>query len=176
MTPKQLEAAKLRVSGFVKDGVPRKVRIYDNGGETADRYTVVFTGRYRDKTMGEFWSLGMSGAPFHPQGVGMHSTHPRQIDYPTYGHLGKKISFVDLPEDCQRLVFSDYRYLWDLPLMFERVYKCLVCNKPIDRTPTMGYDRHEHQTKRLYVKADFSEVIATKIRKNEGRLPEEFCP
>ena len=174
MTPLQIERAKARVDAFMKDGVPRKIRVYDNGGTSADRYTVVFTGNYRKKTLGEFWYVGMSSAPFHPQGVGMHGTHPRQIDYPTYGHLGKKIKFVDLPEDCQRLIFQDYRYLWDLPLMFQRFYKCLVCNCLIDRTPIQGYDRHEHQAQRLYVKADFSEVIAAQIHKNKGRLPEEL--
>jgi hypothetical protein len=63
----------------------------------------------------------MSGAPFHPQGFGQHGESETIIDRPTYGHLGKKITFADLPEDCQKLVISDYRYYWQL---------CAVCGAP----------------------------------------------
>ena len=107
-----------RSERLLPGGVPRYIRCYDNGGESFDRYTVVFTGRYRKKTGGEFWDLGMSANPFHPQGFGQHGSNREQIDWPTYGHLGKKIKFQDLPEDCQKLVMDDYRYLWDL---------CAVC-------------------------------------------------
>ena len=48
-------------------------------------------------------------SPFHPQGES-----PDQIDRPTYGHLGKKIKFSDLPEDCQTLVLQDYKEIWGL--------------------------------------------------------------
>jgi hypothetical protein len=100
---------------FLSDGeTPKYLRIYDNGGETADRYTVVFTGRYRHKTMGEFWVLGMSGAPRHPQGVCMHDTYTKQVDWPTYGHLGRKILFRDLPTACQEVARFDYCYLNDV--------------------------------------------------------------
>ena len=46
------------------------LEIRDNGGETADRYTVIYTtksGRYND-------AVGMSEHPFHPQGFGQHCT------------------------------------------------------------------------------------------------------
>ena len=94
--------------------IPRKVRIYDNGGETFDRYTVVFTGRYGHLTAGETWILGMSGNPCHPQGFGQHSTYRERIDVPSYAHLGKRISFLTLPRPCQDLVRADYRELWGL--------------------------------------------------------------
>lgn len=99
---------------LLPNGVPRYIRCYDNGGESADRYTVVFSGRYRYKTGGVFWYIGMSGAPFHPQGIGIHEANETLIDRPTYGHLGKKIQFKDLPDDCQKLVLNDYVYLWDI--------------------------------------------------------------
>lgn len=78
--------------------------IYDNGGETADRYTVYyrkpqgwpegFRGRY-------FPCVGMSAHPFHPQGVGMHDEGmPGE-------HNGRRIQFRALPPDCQRLVIQD---------------------------------------------------------------------
>ena len=110
---------KSRTECLLPGGVPRYIRCYDNGGESFDRYTVVFTGRYKHKTGGAFWYVGMSDNPFHPQGFGQHGeSTDNQIDWPTYGHLGKKIKFQDLPEDCQKLVQDNYRYLWDL---------CAVC-------------------------------------------------
>lgn len=111
-----------RIKSLLPNGVPKCVRCYDNGGTTADRYTVVYTGRYRGK--GHFQYVGMSALPFHPQGVGMHGEHWQQIDTnksgfaPAMGrknHLGKRIPFVELPKDCQRLVLSDYRNIWGLP-------------------------------------------------------------
>ena len=103
-----------RTASLLPNGIPKYVRCYDNGGETADRFTVVFTGRYTHKTGGDFIYLSMSGAPFHPQGVGQHGSDRKQIDRPAYSHLGKKIKFQDLPDDCRKLVLSDYKDLWDL--------------------------------------------------------------
>lgn len=105
--------------------VPRHIRVYDNGGETFDRYTVVYTGRYRRNPRDGYQYVGMSEHPFHPQGFGQHGeTRDRPCDYaehsnhvPPVGkscHLGKRITFADLPADCQRLVLRDYRELWDL--------------------------------------------------------------
>jgi hypothetical protein len=96
------------------NGVPRYIRVYDNGGKTADRYTVVFTGNYRRKTNLGFLYVGMSENPFHPLGVGQHGDSNTPIDRPRYGHLGKMIKFDMLPEDCKNLVVSDYKDLWDI--------------------------------------------------------------
>ncbi len=88
---------------------PRWIRCYDNGGKTADRYIVVFT-------KGKRVYLSMNREPFHPQGIGMHGEWNKgenSIDRPTYGHLGKKIAFNQLPEDCQKLVRQDYSAMWD---------------------------------------------------------------
>lgn len=105
---KQQEERKKKL---LPDGKPRYVRCYDNGGETLDRYTVVFTGRYTHKTANEHWYLGMSPNPF--VGVGTHGSSETQIDYPTYGHLGKKIKFEDLSEKAQECVMQTYLYLWE---------------------------------------------------------------
>jgi len=102
-----------RKNALVPNGIPRYVRCYDNGGTSADRYTVVFTGRYTHKTNGGFWYLGMSTNPFHPQGIGQHGDSNSPIDTPSYKHLGKKIKFTDLTAECQKLVLQDYLYLWD---------------------------------------------------------------
>lgn len=105
---------------------PRWIRCYDNGGTegtrkhdgrdigTIDRYTVVFSGRYTHKTGRQHWDVCMSESPYHPQGVGMHGESNGPIDRPTSGHLGKRIKFMDLPADCQRLIIDDYTYLWDI--------------------------------------------------------------
>lgn len=103
-----------RVESLLPGGIPKYVRCYDNGGETADRYTVVFTGNYTRKTGGEHWYVGMSGNPFHPLGIGIHESSRTQIDRPSYGHLGKKIKFDDLTENCKLCVLQTYKELWDL--------------------------------------------------------------
>lgn len=104
-----------REKQLMPGGMPRYVHCYDNGGESFDRYTIVFTGRYRHKTGGEFWYLGASEHPFHPQGLGQLGTSPKQIDDPIYSHLGKKVTFQSLPEDVQMFILQEYKYLWDLP-------------------------------------------------------------
>lgn len=76
----------------------KNLRIYDNGGKTFDRYTVVFMNQEEYKGM--YSALGMSREPFHPQGFGQHcSAMPGR-------HLGKRIKFNQLPEDCKRCVLQ----------------------------------------------------------------------
>jgi hypothetical protein len=119
VTPKQLATSRKRTAAFLPEGKPRWVHLYDNGGRSFDRYTAVMTGRYADKfnaRPGFTIGVGMSAHPFHPQGFGQHFENRARIDWPTYGHLGKKIKFEDLPVDCQRLVLDDYAALWDLPI------------------------------------------------------------
>ena len=106
-------------------GAPKYVRVYDNGGETADRYTVVYSKR-SNKTHGERYYdfRAMSANPFDPCGVGLWGEtrhYPVDSDRgkwpPAMGrtcHLGKRIPFADLPEPCQRLVIQDYRELWNI--------------------------------------------------------------
>jgi hypothetical protein len=115
---------------FMPGGVPLLVRCYDNGGSDAaggsvDRYTVCFTGRYRSRTAGEFCYLCMSEHPFDPHGVSIHGSDGMQIDVNRWGfapmigrknHLGRRIKFEDLPEDCRALVVADYCAYWDLGL------------------------------------------------------------
>lgn len=100
-------------SFFTADGIPKKIRCYDNQGRSFDRYTICFTGNYRHLTGGEFIGLGASEHPSHPQGFGQHFSHTAQCDYPTYGHLGKKVKFESLPVDVQKFIVSDYLSLWN---------------------------------------------------------------
>ena len=77
-----------------------KMKIFDNGGETFDRYTVVFTDV--KETRDSFYALGMSENPYHPQGFGLH------CDAIPGDHLGKEIEFLDLPYDCKRMVENEF--------------------------------------------------------------------
>lgn len=106
-----------RIDSLIPLGVPRYIRIWDNGGSekengTFDRYTVVFHKKsFRDDRGAYFMYIGMSENPFHPQGFGQHG----EIEDPKGGrHLGKRIKFDQLPPDCQSLVLSDYKELWGL--------------------------------------------------------------
>lgn len=73
------------------------LRIYDNGGKTADRYTIIpprWAVEYRESAA--FWeAIGSSETPFHPQGFGMH------ISAAPGAHLGKRIRWEDLPRDVK---------------------------------------------------------------------------
>lgn len=87
---------------------PKYVRIYDNGGATADRYTVVFT-----KKSNPCEYIGMSSQPYHPTfGVFTRGDSFFPIDRPKSSHLGKHISFAKLPLDCQEIVLREYADLW----------------------------------------------------------------
>lgn len=100
-----------RQTVLMTNGIPRWIRCYDNGGATFDRYTIVFT---KKRVNGVFVYVGASEHPFDPQGFGQHGESDSPIDRPTYSHLGKRIAFTDLPPDVQRLVVSDYKFIWSL--------------------------------------------------------------
>ncbi len=119
-----------RIASFLPGGIPKWVRIYDDGGKSADRYTVVFTGKgYKcEGYPGRFHTvIGMSGAPFHPQGICQHEEWNQMFDAPqgwpvAIGrrcYLGKRIPFKELPLDCQKVVMNDYCEVHELPKTFE---------------------------------------------------------
>ncbi len=79
--------------------------VYDGGEQWADRYTVYYGGRgslYIDHRGNQMrLCVGMSERPFHPQGFGQHG------DGMPGRHNGKRITFDQLPPDCQKLVLQD---------------------------------------------------------------------
>ena len=102
---------------------PRWLRCYDNGGldngGSFDRFTVVFT---RKRLEGWTQYRAMSVHPCHPQGFGQWGEVQDGLDTnkdgfaPAMGrrcHLGQRIPFEALPDDCQELVRADYRKLWN---------------------------------------------------------------
>lgn len=100
-----------------EDGTPKELFILDNGGETWDRYSVYFTGPYIHLTLGEHMYVGMSALPYDTQGFGQHGSGKGMLtieDVKEYTHVGKPITFNELPPDCKRLVMDDYNELWDL--------------------------------------------------------------
>jgi len=83
---------------------------WDNGGRTADRYSIAITGMQSTRRNGQtvyhtYW-LGASAAPFHPQGFGQHGGEIDTRDYfrSRYTHLGHPVDFLDLPPDVQRFI------------------------------------------------------------------------
>jgi hypothetical protein len=89
------------------------IRIYDNP-DYADRFTICYI-RQESKHNGVSWFpyRAASSHPYDPQGIGLYGESPHApIDFPCAGmgrknHLGKRISFSELPADVQRLVVQD---------------------------------------------------------------------
>jgi hypothetical protein len=79
--------------------------IYDNGGKTCDRYTVVYAP-FTVNGRQYFPYVGMSAEPFHPQGFGQHGELPSRY---TRQSGEKVLNFAELPDDCRRLVLSDLK-------------------------------------------------------------------
>ena len=77
-----------------------RIACYDNGGKTADRYTVIYLEFTKNRAR-TFAARGMCPMPSHPFGIGQFTTAMRG------SHLGKRIAFDALPIDCQKLVLSD---------------------------------------------------------------------
>lgn len=73
------------------------IAVFDNGGETFDRYTV-FVNEWHDYAKTVHMCLGMSHNPTDPQGYSQWgSGHPGT-------HCGKQIIFHQLPEHIQQHV------------------------------------------------------------------------
>lgn len=88
------------------EGAPRPVlACYDTGPHRgADRYTVLYGAPLWDKSYGrDVPARAMSHYPFDPHGIGLF------VQVPAYDRsgLGRKIRYLDLPEDCRRLVERD---------------------------------------------------------------------
>jgi hypothetical protein len=95
----------------------QQVRVFDNGGETFDRYTIIFP---------DGWIVGSSENPNHPQGFWQHDKNIFEdlglesidqwimgFDNPDYPEqtlentLGKEVKVSDLPEAVQRQIKID---------------------------------------------------------------------
>ena len=84
------------------------ISVWDDGNKVIDRYTVVFLDDEYDN--GKMPYLAMSVYPFHPQGFCQHGEMATHL----VAHRGrggaftKRISFFDLPSDCQKAVRREW--------------------------------------------------------------------
>jgi len=129
---------RARIKRLLPGGIPRYVRVWDAGPEENDRFTVVFCGRYRQRGIPKHtpWSqmpwfqyVGMNSQPFHPSyGICQHGESQNIIDCPNgwteqigrkcrhNPSLGRRITFLDLPLDCQQIVLRDYGEIWGIAM------------------------------------------------------------
>lgn len=84
-----------------------QIKCYDNGGKSYDRYAVVFA----EKINGSYVFVGMSSNPNRPMGFAMCDQSDNRIDIPSYSHLGRRVDFEKLPNDCQVWVKQIYEEL-----------------------------------------------------------------
>lgn len=75
----------------------RRVRCYDNQGETADQYTIQTISR-------PFYCIFSSANPSHPQGVWSAEEMDHAADDQEPEMFGRRISFNKLPERCRKTV------------------------------------------------------------------------
>ena len=73
----------------------RKFRIFDNGGKTVDRFTLI-------NSWGEVF--GFDENPFRPLGFGQYCGNINQWKSKSTKHLGKKISYDELTEEAKTFV------------------------------------------------------------------------
>lgn len=83
----------------LEDLKPFIFRITDNGGRTADRFTVTTCD-------GDYFA--MSSRPFHPQGFGQtgEGIDVQGIEERVESGEERDLRWIDLPEDCQRCVMD----------------------------------------------------------------------
>ena len=95
-TPKTPKIPKQKSTKKFQDGT--NVRVYDDGGKTTDRYTVVLDSPDWDTSVnkGEKAMIGLSGDPESPQGFSQFTSGQEGK------HLGKLIEYDSLPEHLRK--------------------------------------------------------------------------
>jgi len=82
--------------------------IYDNRGQSADRYTVIYREPVTGSTYADMWIgyRAMSENPFHPQGVGMYGEF-RAHECAGFRYRARPAKWSDLPDAVKRCVRQD---------------------------------------------------------------------
>lgn len=89
---------------WLEGAPPHVLACYDNGGRSADRYTVLYGAPVWEPGYGRNVPyLAASAHPFHPLGFGQHGDMPAH----NRAALGRKIRWADLPPDVQRCALQD---------------------------------------------------------------------
>ena len=91
------------LNSVYKNGKKYVCRIYDDGGETFDRYTICLKA-YRSYRGLIYPYLAASTHPFDAHGFGQHGENDTPIDGK---HLGKRIAFEDCPKDVQDFILQN---------------------------------------------------------------------
>lgn len=90
----------------IADRYGTTLRIYDNGGRSFDRYTIIpprWAHDYRERMPRCLFSaIGASERPFNPQGFGMCITAMPG------SHLGKRLHWDALPADVQKFARQSF--------------------------------------------------------------------
>ena len=89
--------------------MPARFRLWDNGGRSADRYTVVDARGWRAELDGRIYRNGVafSRSPYHPQGIGLSiELDDRNWAGANFRSWGRRIKFGDLEGDGRILVAS----------------------------------------------------------------------
>lgn len=108
---KEYTPRRASVTKWLQDAPDYILDVLDNGGATADRYTVIFTKALSSRTgrFGETWMsyLGMSYAPTHPQGVSMWGEF-KAHECANYRRCNARhrIKWTDLPEHIRSHVIA----------------------------------------------------------------------
>jgi hypothetical protein len=88
------------------------IDLWDNGGRTADRYTIAISGVQEVDGKAYTIFLGASSDPFHPQGFGQHSHDIPTREYvgnmriQRHRNLGKRITWAMLPDKVKQFVIG----------------------------------------------------------------------
>lgn len=90
---------------WTEDGNPLRIRCYDNGGKTLDRYTIVFTKvpHYDGRVI--FFASGTD-----PRGM----SYIMDVDKRRFAMNDKRIAFRDLPDMVQKYVVQLYCDLFEI--------------------------------------------------------------
>lgn len=105
-----------RTEHLLPNNVPRYVRVYDNGGESLDRYTIVFTNK-----RGGYYVAASDdprGIYSHADGLpdaGKASGYKWPPAIGRRNHLGTRIPVTQLPSVLQTSILCEYCHLWDIP-------------------------------------------------------------
>lgn len=73
----------------------KKFRIFDNGGKTADRFTLI-------NSDGDVF--GFDEHPFYPLGFGQYCGNVSEWKSKSTGHLGKRITISQLSEQAKTFI------------------------------------------------------------------------
>lgn len=79
-------------------GLPVRIRCYDNGGQTVDRYTILYQYIGDEPVLNPVWALAVGATPRH---------FYQHTDAVEGDHLGNPIAFDDLPESVRRAALKD---------------------------------------------------------------------